>query len=339
MKFKSVIAAKRGGPEVLSIIEQELREPTAGEVRIKVLAVPVCLPDVQARYGQSPFAPPTPFIPGYAIIGTVDAAGPAIFTADEQIDRISVGDRVAALTVYGGYTEYIYLKKESLIPMPAVLDPADAAILVLNYIVAYQVLHRAAKVRKGQKVMIIGASGGIGTAFLQLGKLADLKMYGLASKSKHSVLVEYGAMPIDYHTQDFVEVFRQMEPDGIDVVVDGMGGEYFKRGLSILHKGGVFVEYGNTLSFPGLLLLLGKTIVNNLTPNGKTVKLYGTGLSTFNRKPFLDDWRVLFSMVASGKIKPVIEHRYPILEAPEANARLETGQVIGNLVLLSPELL
>ncbi len=332
MRYKSVIVTKRGGPEVLQVIENDLRPPSAGEARIKILATPVCGPDISARYGHTPFAPKTPFVPGYAIIGVVDALGEGVINA-------TVGDRVAALTVFGGYAEYIYLGEEDLIPVPDTLDPAEAVTLILNYIVAYQTLHRSAKVKAGDKVLIIGASGGVGTAFLQLGKLANLTMYGIASKSKHHILTEYGATPIDYHTQDFVEVIRQAEPNGLDAVFDGMGGDYLDRGFSLLRRGGTWVQYGNPLSFSGLLLLLAKLILFNVLPNGKSLKLYGTGTSKFGRRPFLEDWATLFKLLEEGKIKPVIMKKFPILEAAQANALLESGQVIGNIVLLAPELL
>jgi NADPH:quinone reductase-like Zn-dependent oxidoreductase len=339
MKYKKVIVSKRGGPEVLQVVEEDLRDPAAGEVRVKILATPVCLPDVQARYGQSPSAPKTPFVPGYTVIGIIDAIGPKKGYSNQDAADVSVGDRVAALTVYGGYAEYIILDKGQLIPVPADLDPAEAAIIILNYIVAYQTLHRSARVKAGDKVLIIGASGGIGTAFLQLGRLAGLKMYGLASANKHPILREYGAIPIDYHSQDFVEVIRHVEPNGLDAVLDGMGGDYFKRGLSVLRRGGICVEYGNPLSFPALLRLVGKTLLFNLLLNGKTAKLYGTSTSRFGRQSYMEDWAALFKLLTEGKIKPVIEHKYSILEAAQANARLESGQVIGNIVLLTPELL
>ncbi len=332
MKYKSIIATKRGGPDVLQVIENDLRPPSAGEVRVKVLATPICEPDVQTRYSQTPFAPRFPFVPGYAIIGVVDAVGAGITNA-------AVGDRVAAWTVFGGYAEYIYLREKQLIPVSPRLDPAEAVTLILNYIVAYQTLHRSAKVQAGDKVLIIGASGGIGTALLDLGKLAELTMYGIASKNKHHILTAYGATPIDYHTQDFVEVIRQAEPDGLDAVFDGVDGDYVQRGFSILRRGGTLVVYGNTLSFSGLLRLLAKTLMLNLLPNGKTVKLYGTGLSNFNRQPFLEDWATLFKLLEEGKIKPIIAQRFPFLEAAKANELLERGAVIGNLVLLVPELL
>lgn len=331
MKYKSVVVPHRGGPEVFQIIENDLRFPSHDEARIKILAAPVCRPDVQARYGQTPFPPRTPFVPGYAIIGTVDVVG-------KNISDIVVGDRVAALTVNGGYSEYIFLKQNQLVRVPTNIDPAEAAPLILNYVLAYQTLHRTAKVKTGDKILIIGASGGIGTAYLQLGKLAGLTMYGIASKSKHHILAEYGATPIDYRTQNFVDILRQLEPDGINAVFDGMGGDYIEQGVSVLQRGGIFVEYGNPLSFRGMLRLLRQVILLNLQPNGKKVKLYGNN-SKLNMQPFREDWAVLFDLLGKGKIKPVIYRRFPILEAPQANALLESGQVTGNVVLLTPELL
>lgn len=332
LKYRSVIVTRRGPPEVLKIIENDLRAPSAGEARIKILATPVCRPDVQARYGHTPIAPKIPFVPGYAIIGVVDAIG-------EGVTNFAVGDRVAALTVFGGYAEYIFLGQEELIPVPVTLDPAEAITLILNYVVAYQVMHRKARVKAGDKVLIIGASGGVGTALLQLGRLANLTMYGIASKSKHNILTGNGATPIDYRTQDFVEVIRKAEPDGLDAVFDGMGGDYLNRGFSLLKRGGTWVVYGNPLSFSGLLRLLAKMFVFNLLPNRKTVKVYGTSTSKFGRRPFLEDWATLFKLLEEGKIKPVIMKKFPILEAAKANELLESGHVTGNIVLLARELL
>jgi NADPH:quinone reductase-like Zn-dependent oxidoreductase len=246
---------------------------------------------------------------------------------------------MAALTVYGGYSEYVYLSERKLIPVPAALNPAEAVPLILNYIVAYQTLHRSAKVKAGDKVLIIGASGGIGTAFLQLGRIAGLKMYGLASKSKHAALTEYGATPIDYRAQDFVSVIRQREPGGLDAVFDGMAGDYLARGFSLLKRGGIWVGYANPRSFSGMLRLLGRVILLNLLPNGKAVTLYGTGASYLDWRPFLEDWSALFKLLEEGKVKPIMAARFPILEARKANELLESGQVTGNIVLLTPDLL
>jgi NADPH:quinone reductase-like Zn-dependent oxidoreductase len=269
-------------------------------------------------------------VPGYAAIGEVDAVGAGV-------TKVKLGERVAALTAYGGYSEYMYLRERQLIPVPITVDPGEAVPMILNYIVAYQALHRSAKVKAGDKVLIIGASGGIGTAFLQLGKLAELTMYGLASKSKHHVLIKYGATPIDYHTQDFVEFIRELEPEGLDAVFDGIGGDYIKRGFSRLRRGGVYVGYANPLSVLRTIRFMGQVILLNLWPNGKSTTYYSTGKSRLNIDPFLRDWATLFKLLEGGKIKPIIANRFPILEAAKANELLESGEVVGNIVLLAQE--
>ncbi len=331
MKFKSVVVTKRGGPEVMEIVENDLREPAAGEARIKVLAVGVGATDINYRHGYSPFSPKVPFVPGYEIVGTVDALGAGV-------SRVKLGDRVAALTGHGGYTEMIYLGQEHLVPLPGSLDPAEAATLVLNYASAYQMLHRVAKVKAGDKVLLIGASGGVGTALLQLGRQADLKMYGTASPLKHHLLVELGATPIDYHTRDFVEIIRQAEPGGLDFVFDGVGGESSRRGLAVLRRGGKLVGYAVPTGVSKLLGSLVKLIFVNLMPNGKSAQSYGISeLYARDKKPFMEDLPLLFKLLEDGKIKPIIQQKFPLLEAAKANELLESGQVTGNLVLVAPD--
>ncbi len=337
MNYKSVIVTQTGGPEVLQVIEKALRPPTAGEVRIRVLAAAVCRPDITVRSGEAlysgtPLGQKLPFVPGYAIIGDVDAVG-------EGVTEVTAGARVGAMTVIGGYSEYLYWKSSRLISVPPALDPAEAVTLILNYIVAYQALHRSAKVRPGERLLIIGASGGIGTALLQLGKLAGLKMYGLASKSKHSILKQYGATPIDYHTEDFTQVIRQAEPDGIDIVMDGMMRIAAVRGsLALLRRGGRIVSFGEPDGFRALSQILGTALTVNLLPNGKTYKLYGTSFYFLgDRRPFLEDWAALFKLLEEGKIKPVIEKKFTLLEAARAHELLESGNVTGNLVLVAPD--
>jgi NADPH:quinone reductase-like Zn-dependent oxidoreductase len=340
MKYKSVIVTKPGGPEVLQVIENELRAPLAREVRIKVLASAVCRPDVTARRGEAfysgtPLEQRFPFVPGYAIIGVVDAVG-------KNVTEVTVGDRVGALTVVGGYTEILYWRSDRLIPVPETVDPAEAVTLILNYIVAYHALHRSAKVKAGDKALIIGASGGIGTALLQLGKMAGLKMYGVASRSKQHILTQYGAMPIDYRVQNFVEVIRQAEPDGIDVVLDGMMRvDYIQAALTLLQRGGRLVSFGEPSGFGVLARVLATAAQVNLFSNGRrSFKLYGTSFYFIgDKRPYLEDWATLFKLLEEGKIKPVIEKKFPILEAAQANTLLENGKVIGNVVLVEPELL
>jgi len=339
MKYKKILVSQYGGPEVLQIIENELRSPGAKEARLKVLAASVSRPDVTVRRGEAlytgtPLAQKLPFTPGYAVIGNVDAVG-------SDSHGVMVGDQVGVLTVTGGYTEYLYWRSDRLIPISVDVDPAQAVTLILNYIVAYQTMHRVAKVQPGEKALIIGASGGIGTALLQLGRLAGLKMYAMASKTKHSILSEYGAMPIDYHTQDFDEVIRQAEPEGLDVVLDGMMRlDSIRRALSLLRSGGRMVSFGEPAGLSELFHILATVVSVNLLPNGKSLSLYGTSsYFLFGRTPYLEDWATLFKLLGEGKIAPVITAKFPILEAAQANALLENGQVVGNVVLVAPELI
>lgn len=339
MNYRSLIVRKHGGPQMLEVVENELRPPKKGEARIRVLAASVSRPDVTARRGEALYSgtflgQKLPFTPGYSVIGEVDAVG-------EGVTQARPGDRVGALTVIGGYTEVLYWRADRLIPIPAALDPALAVPLILNYIVAYQAIHRKAQVKAGDKALIIGASGGIGTALLQLGQLAGLEMYAIASRAKHAILTAYGATPVDYHSQDFVEIIRHSEQDGLDVVLDGMMRlEMMRKALSLLRRGGRMVSFGEPASRSELYRILGLTLRANLPGSGKSLSLYGTSsYFLFNQKPYLEDWATLFRLLGDGKIQPVIAARFPILQAAEANALLESGQVVGNVVLVAPELM
>ena len=339
MTYKSILVSRHGGPEVLEVVERDLRPPAANEVRIKVLAASVSRPDVTVRRGEALYSgtflgQKLPFTPGYAVIGDVDAVG-------DRVSQVRIGQRVGVLTVTGGYTETLYWRADRLIPVPAEADPAQAVPLILNYVVAFQTMHRVVKAQPGEKALIIGASGGIGTALLQLGRLADLKMYAVASKRKHAILSEYGATPIDYRSQDFAEIIRQAEPAGLDVVLDGMMRlDMMQRAVSLLRRGGRMASFGEPASRSALWRILGLTLRTKLLPNGKSLSLYGTSsYFLFDRKPYLEDWAVLFKLLGEDKIAPVLAAKFPILEAAQANALLESEEVIGNVVLVSPELL
>ncbi|MFW5729341.1 MAG: zinc-binding dehydrogenase [Spirochaetota bacterium] len=337
MTYRSVIAREYGGPEVLEVVEHELRRPGKGEVRIRVLAASVSRPDVSSRRGEALYSgtflgQKTPFTPGYSVIGEVDAVGGGV-------TQVEPGDRVGALTVTGGYTEVLYRRADRLIPVPAGLDPGRAVPLILNYVVAYQTMHRKARVEAGDKVLIIGAGGGIGTALLQLGRLTGLEMYAVASKSKHAILTEYGATPIDYRSEDFAGIVRDREPDGIDVVLDGMMRlETMRKALSLLRRGGRMISFGEPAGRPELFRILGLALRTRLPGSGKSLSLYGTSTYfLFDRKSYLEDWATLFRLLSDGEIDPVIAARFPILEAARANELLESGGVTGNVVLVAPE--
>ncbi len=166
----------------------------------------------------------------------------------------------------------VYWKADELVHVPDGLDADQASVIILNYLVAYQILHRVVHVEAGERALIVGASGGVGTAFLQLGKLAGLKMYGLASAAKHQVLIDHGATPLDYHDPGSLAQLRQLEAEGVDYVFNGMGEDYFGPSMAVLRRGGVLVHYGGPQSLPRFLWLLVKFGFYNLLPNGKRVE-------------------------------------------------------------------
>ena len=170
MTHTRIIVTRYGGPSALQVIQEECPEPKTDEVRVRVLAAGVSLPDVMAREGIHPETPPVPFTPGWDLVGVVDRLG-------DGVSGIELGQRVAAMPIHGAYAEFVCLPQHELIPVPSGLDAAEAVSLVLNYITAYQMLHRSAKVKPGQRALIHGAAGGVGTALLQLGRLAGLGMY------------------------------------------------------------------------------------------------------------------------------------------------------------------
>src|SRR5262249_18149612 len=159
-----------------------------GEVRVRVLAAGVALPDIMAREGVHPETPKVPFTPGWDLVGAVDRVG-------DGVSGIEPGQIVAAMPISGAYAGFVCLPQRELIPVPTGLDAAEAVSLVLNYITAYQMMHRSAKVRRGQSVLIHGAAGGVGTALLQLGRLAELKMYGTCSSRGAAIVSDLGATP------------------------------------------------------------------------------------------------------------------------------------------------
>src|SRR5215831_21286475 len=159
VKYTRIIVNHYGGPDELRVVEEECPEPKRGEVRVRMLAAGVALPDVMMREGIHPETPALPFTLGWDLVGVVDRLGAGV----AQVKR---GDTVAALPIHGAYAEFVCLPERELVPVPTGVDPAEAVTLVLNYITAYQMLHRSAHVEPGQRVLVHGASGGVGTALL-----------------------------------------------------------------------------------------------------------------------------------------------------------------------------
>jgi NADPH:quinone reductase-like Zn-dependent oxidoreductase len=244
VKHTRIIVSHYGGPDALRVVEEECPEPKTGEVRVRVLAAGVSLPDLMAREGIHPETPRVPFTPGWDLVGVVDRLGGGV-------SGIEPGQTVGAMPISDAYAEFVSLPQRELVPVPSGLDAAKAVSLVLNYITAYQMLHRSAKVSPGQRVLIHGAAGGVGTALLQLGRLAELTMYGTCSSNGASIVSNLGGIPIDYQHQDFVKEIHKLTLPGVDVVFDGIGGTHIWRSRKSLRPGGRVVAYGLTWSLRG----------------------------------------------------------------------------------------
>jgi NADPH:quinone reductase-like Zn-dependent oxidoreductase len=337
MKYKHIVIPRFGGPENLILAEDELLEPQANEVRVKVLAAGVSFADILMRKGVHPESwnlGRTPFTLGWDVVGVVDKLG-------EEVSTWQIGQMVAALPIVGGYAEYIFLSPNDMVPVPPGLDHAEAVSLVLNYITAYQMLHRCAHVNPGESILINGgAAGGVGTALLQLGKLANLKkMYGTASYEKHDIVSGLGGIPIDYKSVDLVqEIIKLTSHDdegewGVDAAFDGIGGKSLRSSYEILRRGGRLVAYGGTPTTDLEDWLMMFTL--NLVPDKKEFMLYS--IQTLKRlKPdwFHEDLILLLDLLRKGKIKPIIAARMPLNQAAQAHELLASGSITGKIVLI-----
>lgn len=334
MSYRHVMITEFGPPSVLKVSEEpRLPEPQPGQVRVRVLATSATFTDTMIRKGIYPdVKAKPPFSPGYDLVGVVDKLG-------EGVTRLQVGQKVAELTVIGAYAEYICLSENRLVPVPDELEPAQAVSLILSYVTAYQILHRKAKAQKGQRILVHGAGGAVGTALLQLGRALDLEMYGTASKSKHDLVASLGATPIDYRNEDFCARIHALTGDGVDAVFDPIGGEHFKRSFRALKPGGTLVAYGFYSAAMGkggsVVLDFLRLLLWNMLPNARSTTFYSIG-------PWRDkhaDWfhadlTVLFDLLSLGSIRPVIGERMPLVEAARAHELIEQAAVKGRIVLI-----
>ncbi|QHW33793.1 zinc-binding dehydrogenase [Paenibacillus rhizovicinus] len=323
-----------GGPDAMEWVREPLRSPFAGEVRIKIQAAGVALGDVLRRAGKYPASLTLPYTPGYDAVGVVEEAGAVMkhFHPGQQVGVFFNGA--------GGYSTHVYAKADEVFPIPEAVDPLLAAAVILNYVSAYQMLHRLACATKGERILIHGASGGVGTALLELGKLAGLQMYGTASEVKHAVVTSYGAIPIDYRSQDFVNVLREQVPEGMDIVLDPIGGDNYRRSMQTLSVKGRFIGYGYTS-----ILQAGESedwasawkrlAEQQATENGNPISLYSiTGMKQEQPDWFREDVAAVLDLLARGEIKPLVSRILPLEDAIQAHEMLETSRNAGKIVLV-----
>jgi NADPH:quinone reductase-like Zn-dependent oxidoreductase len=319
---------KKGGPEVLQVVELPVEAPGPGQLRVRVRAAGVGSTDLIMLTGSYLYAPKIPFVPGYEVAGVVDAIGAGV-------TGFEVGERVAALTLYGSFAELLIREAEHFLPIPEGVSDRDAAAVILNYVTAWQMIHRVAKVQPGRAALVTGAAGGVGTAALQLLRLAGVKTYGAASAPKHELLRLLGAVPIDYRAGSIDRLMRAMEPAGVDYAFDAVGGANTSRCIGALRRGGTLVGFG----FMGASTKLSQlAMFANIFVGARLRRRVGTfyGITMLYRKdprPLREDLPKILALLAAKKIDPLVQTTFPLVEARQAIELLASGSVEGKIVL------
>lgn len=351
--MKRVVVDHLGGPEVLKVVDEEDPRPGPGEVRVRVLAAGVSFTDSQLRAGTYiPGGPKPPFTPGYELVGVIEELGPGC-------TRLREGDRIGALTVWGANADRVCLPEASAVEVPEDLDPAEVLSLVFTYMTAYQVIHRTAMAQPGETVLVHGAAGRVGIAELELGGLAGLRLFGTCSARDRAAVERLGAVAIDYRNEDFLARVRELtDGDGVDVVLDSLGGPISLRSFRALRSGGRLVVFGrySTLShgrkdwsavFKWYAAIGAVWIWGTLSPRRRVLKYQiqkfrdhaqwrdgAVGGEPRYPEWFRADFATLIQLLREGKIHPVVAERVPLAEARHAHELLESSASKGKLVLV-----
>lgn len=326
-----VQVSRFGDADGLEVADAPMPTARAGQVRIRVLASSLNYTDVLIRkhlYPQTA-ALRTPFAIGYDVVGEIDQIGTGV-------RHFRVGDRVADMTVVGSNASCRLLNASDVTRVPVGVDSAEAATLILSWTTAYQLLHRAAKVKPGQHVLVHGAAGAVGQAQLVLGKMAGIEIWGGAHGEHASRIRELGATPIDYDRQDFTKAL----PCGFDVVFDGIGEDGYRRSFAALKPGGLLIAIGFSASVQAkqgmlaILLSIARLYLWRFLPGGKLAGFYSINVMRARHPDwFKEDLGRLLDLLASKAIQPRVAERISFDQVQDAHRRLEAGGLEGKVVL------
>ena len=332
----SIEITKRGGPAVLQKRPLPVPRPGPEDVVVEIEAAGVAFADIVMREGLYPDAPPFPFVPGYDCVGKITDRG-------ESVTNLEIGQRVGALTRTGSYATHIALPASRVAPCPATVDAAQAVSLILNYLTAWQMLTRSARMVAGERVLVHGGGGGVGTALLECAKLLDLEAWATVSPAKRHLVEARDATPIDYRSEDFVQTIQAA--GGADAVFDAIGGDHWNASFAALRPGGRLVAYGLSSAFrngrrhlPSAI----RALLKQPKPGGTTLMERNAGflgydvwrLSQARPDWYRADLENLFELLALGKLHPEVADRIPLAEATRAHERLGAGEIAGKLVLI-----
>lgn len=337
--MRAIWIPKHGTPDVLEVRETEDPKPKPGELRIRVKAAGLNFAETSARQGIYPAAPKPPCIVGYEGAGVVDELG-------EGTKGPAPGTRVLFISHFGAHSDTVCVPPHQLAVIPDAMSFQQAAAIPVNYLTAYHMVHVVRRIAAGDKVLVHAAAGGVGTAVLQMCRAMDgVTTFGTASARKHDYVRSQGCThPIDYHTQDYVEVVRELtKGDGVDLVCDALGGADWKKGYSILRPGGILVCFGlANAQRPGranwlrvILQVLRIPRFNPLKMMGENRGVAGVDLgSMWPYETLIEEGLArLVEMFERGIIQPHIDSVYPFERAAEAHAHLEGGKNMGKVIL------
>ncbi|MGF1718378.1 zinc-binding dehydrogenase, partial [Photobacterium chitinilyticum] len=301
-----------GGNDVLLSTKLSLKQPSNNEVCIKVTHCGVGFVDILMRKGSYPNLPPFPFIPGQDVVGHIYAKG-------SDVNTLEVGQRVIAHMSVGGYAEFSFVDQSNVIAVSDNTDGAELVSLPLNYVTAYQLLHRVAKVKDNATILVHGGAGGVGTAILELARINKIKVYATVSSKKQNAVIQRGAIPIDYNAVDFVSYLNEHCLGGVDAVFDPIGGDYWERSAQVLRKDGVLAGYGFSSLVSGddsvtsneLPVIIGE--LNQLSHFGiKPIWYSISALKVTHPEWYLEDLIKLILLVDDKLIKPEVNSLFPL---------------------------
>jgi NADPH:quinone reductase-like Zn-dependent oxidoreductase len=325
-------------PDQLEVRTRELPAPGPGQAVVRVEATGVSFAEQQMRRGKYYDQPPFPFVPGYDLVGEVERLGSA------TNGGIAVGQRVAALTKTGGWADRVVLDAAALVPVPAGVDAAAAETVVVNGVTAWRMLYRSARVKAGETIVVLGASGGVGSTLVQLAHHAGIRVIGTAGPDALDRVRELGAIPVDYRNEDVPARVRDLAPEGVAAVFDHVGGPGIVDSWRMLAPGGTLVSYGtaSTRDVPGnprvpVLKLFARLIVWNALPNGRRATFFNLWAGARKRDRYRAELRQdlgeVLRLLHDGAITPQIARRFPLRDAGEALRYAEQGGVVGKVVL------
>jgi NADPH:quinone reductase-like Zn-dependent oxidoreductase len=342
--MRAMVVRRYGPPEVFEAQDVPDPQPKPGEVVIRVKAVGVNFADLLQRMGVYPGTPKPPFVPGLEIAGVVEKVADH-GNRSAEADPLKIGDAVAAFIEFRAYAEWVCTPVQNVYRLPRGMTFEDGAALPVNYLTAYHSLFTMGNLQPGNRVLIHGAAGGVGIAAVQLARDRGLVTFGTAGRTKQEFLRRSGVdHPIDYEKSDFVDVVHKFAPDGIEMVMDPVGGKSFSRSADCLGPTGRLVVYGlSAAAGPDgkkNLLRAGKALLQ--TPRFHPMKLMARNISVIgvslgkmpSRSALLrNELGELFRMYSDGKIKPVIAKTFPLREAAAAHRYIHDRKNIGKVIL------